>query len=176
MACVPHIHVPKSARSCRRNGVGLHALVGRHHAGGACRPAGRADARGRCLRWRPKAFLPSAAGRDGGRMRSPCWRSRALPALPFPPRWRPDACCWDGVRGRFPCWPVQALDALPVMALGCPIRTGWRSGCVNHRAESGADFHTNRPLVPAQRVAHQPRPCENNIARSGKRFSKNARS
>ena len=90
-------------------------------------------------------------------MRALGWRARAVPAIPFPPRRPPDACRWDGARGRSPRWPVQALHALPVMARGCPIRARWRSGCVNHRAESSADRQSNGPLVPAQRLAHQPR-------------------
>ena len=117
----------------------------------------------------------------------PCWRSRAFPVMAsegVPPqrgwaRWRSDACpamayeggagdpvptrtavgCvpGDGARGRSQRWPVQAMDAFPAMARACPIRTRWRSGCSHHGVESGADFHTNRPLVPAQRLAHQPR-------------------
>jgi hypothetical protein len=43
------------------------------------------------------------------------------------------------------------------MARGCPIRTRWRSGRSNHRAESGADRQLHGSLVPAQRLAHQPR-------------------
>jgi hypothetical protein len=64
---------------------------------------------------------------------------------------------WDGVRGRSPCWPVHALDALPVMARGCPIRARWRSGRSNHGVESCADRSSHGLLVPAQRLAHQPR-------------------
>jgi hypothetical protein len=117
-----------------------------------------------------------------------CWRPRALPGMPsegVPPqrgwaRWRSDACpamayervpgdsvptrtavgCapWDGARGHSRRWPVQAMDAFPAMARGCLIRTRWRSGRVNHRAESGVGFSAQRPRVPAQRPAHQPPP------------------
>jgi hypothetical protein len=62
-------------------------------------------------------------------------RPRAVPAIRFPPRRRSDAFLWDSARGRCRRWPVQAMDALPVTALGCPIRTGWRSGRSNHRAD-----------------------------------------
>ena len=64
---------------------------------------------------------------------------------------------WDGVRGRSPRWPVQARDAFPAMAVGCLIRTRWRSGRSNHGAESCADRQSDGSLVPAQRLAHQPR-------------------
>jgi hypothetical protein len=84
----------------RRNGVRLHALVGRHHPGGSRCPAGRAGARGRGLGQPTRAFRFSAVGRDGGRMRAPRWRPSAFPAIRFPPRWRSDACRWNGVRGR----------------------------------------------------------------------------
>jgi hypothetical protein len=67
---------------------------------------------------------------------------------------------WDSVRGRSRRWPVQAMHAFRVTALGCPIRARWRSGRSNHGAESGADRQSNGPLVPAQRVAHQPRRCD----------------
>jgi len=63
----------------------------------------------------------------------------------------------DGARGPSPHWLVQAMDARPAMAVGCLIRARWRSGRSNHRAESCADRQSNEPLVPAQRVAHQPR-------------------
>jgi hypothetical protein len=43
------------------------------------------------------------------------------------------------------------------MAVGCPIHTGWRSGCSNHGVESCAGRSSHGSLVPAQRLAHQPR-------------------
>ena len=101
--------------------------------------------------------FPHADGRDDGRMRSPRWRPRAVPAIPFPPGRRSDACRWDHVRRRSRRCPVQARDAFPVMALGCPIRTRWRFGRSNHGVESGVGFAAQRLLVPAQRLAHQPR-------------------
>jgi hypothetical protein len=43
------------------------------------------------------------------------------------------------------------------MAFGCLIRARWRSGRSNHGVESGVGFAAQRLLVPAQRVAYQPR-------------------
>jgi hypothetical protein len=63
----------------------------------------------------------------------------------------------DGARRRSRRWPVQAEDAFPVMAVGCLIRARWRSGRSNHGVESGVGFAAQRLLVPAQRLAHQPR-------------------
>jgi hypothetical protein len=63
----------------------------------------------------------------------------------------------DGARGPFLRPPSHAMDAFPVMALGCPIRTRWRSGRSNHRVESYAGVPSHGSLVPAQRLAHQPR-------------------
>jgi hypothetical protein len=112
----------------------------------------------------------------------PCWRSRAFPVMASAcvPSWRwwtrrrsdarpaitsagvPRDCAptttavgcaaWDSVRGRSRCWPVQARDALPAIALACPIRTRWRSGCSNHGVESCAGVPLHGPLVPAQRL------------------------
>jgi hypothetical protein len=125
-----------------------------------------------------------------------CWRPRARPGMApegVPPqrgwaRWRSDACpvlapeglpgdsvptttaagCVPGDGARRPSrrWPVQAMDACPVTALGCPIRARWRSGCSNHRAESGANRSSHGLLVPAQRLAHQRR----RTCRSGERL------
>jgi hypothetical protein len=63
----------------------------------------------------------------------------------------------DHVRGPSRRWPVQARDAFPAIARGFPIRTRWQSGRSNHGAESCADRQSDGSLVPAQRVAHQPR-------------------
>ena len=49
----------------------------------------------------------------------------------------------DDARGRSRRWPIQALHACPAMAVGCLIRTRWRSGRSNHGAESGAGFATD---------------------------------
>ena len=68
-----------------------------------------------------------------------------------------ECAAWDGVRGRSRRWPVQAMHACPVTALGCLIRTGWRSGRSNHGVESCAGRSSHGSLVPAQRLAHQPR-------------------
>ena len=102
----------------RRNGVRLHALVGRHHAGGTGQPAGCAGARRRSRRWRSDAFLRSAVGRDDGRMRSLGWRPRAVLAIPFP------------TRTTVGCVPLgcssKAFPALACPGSGCLPRDGAR--------------------------------------------------
>jgi hypothetical protein len=115
------------------------------------------------------------------------WRPQAAPGMAFgcvPPargwtRRRSDACpvmapkgaARDGVpttaaagcipsddaRGRSRRRPIQALHAFPAMALGCLIRTRWRSGCANHGVESRTGRSSHGLLVLAQRAAHQPR-------------------
>jgi hypothetical protein len=135
-----------------------------------------------CMRWlggttpNGRADLPDVLARegvpgDGVRMRSFAARldAMAVACLPWdgirrpflrfrsPPGRPSDACRWDAARKCSRRWPVQAVDAFPVMARGCPIRTGWRSGRSNHGAESGADRQLHGSLVPAQRRAHQPR-------------------
>ncbi len=80
-----------------------------------------------------------------------------VPGDSVPTRTAVGCAPWDGARGHSRRWPVQAMDAFPAMARGCLIRTRWRSGRVNHRAESGAGRSSHGLLVPAQRRAHQPR-------------------
>jgi hypothetical protein len=102
------------------------------------------------------------------------WRSDARPATAFegaardcvPTRMAVGCGAWDGVRGRSRCWPVQARDAFPVMAVGCLIRARWRSGRGNHRVESGVGVPSHGLLVPAQRLAHQPRRPKRSVLRS----------
>jgi hypothetical protein len=115
--------------------------------------------------WRPRAAPGMAFGcvppqRGWARRRSDALRVMAFEGAardPVPTTMAAGCVLWDHVRGRSPRWPVQAEDACPATALGCGIRTGWRSDRSNHGVESGVGFSTQRLLVPAQRLAHQPR-------------------
>jgi hypothetical protein len=129
---------------------------------GGTTPEGRADlpdvlapeggawhaVRGHSSTTRLDAMAVACLPWDGARGRCRRWRSHALAV---------GCVAWDGVRGRCRCWPVQAGDACPAIAVGCPIHTGWRSGCSNHGVESSAGLQSHGLLVPAQRLAHQPR-------------------
>ena len=113
--------------------------------------------------WRPRAVPGMASAcvpswRWLTRRRSDALRVMAFEGAardPVPTTMAAGCVLWDHVRGRSPRWPVQAEDACPATALGCGIRTGWRSDRSNHGVESGVGFAAQRLLVPAQRVALQ---------------------
>ena len=140
---------PRASSGCMRWLGGTTREV-RDHLPAMLAPEGAAwdSLRGRSAATRLGAMTVGCVPRDGARARSRRFRSHAMAVGCVP--------C-DHVRGPSRRWPVQAMDAFPVMAVGCLIRARWRSGRVNHGAESGADRQSDGSLVPAQRLAHQPR-------------------
>jgi hypothetical protein len=156
MACVPNPHskIGTIASPERRQAACAGWAAPRRRHAQTCQPC-----------WRPRALPGIAVEGVPFQLRWARWRSDALSAItsaggardPVPTRTAVGCGAWDAACGRSRRRPVQAMDAFPAMALGCLIRTRWRSGHVNHGVELCADRSSHGLLVPAQRRAHQPR-------------------